>query len=85
MVSFESPWNGIYLIVTTCIKYHQFFVVLTMSQTSIFDIFKLNSISFHKDILVDIVGGSFSLDKLITEKSNKRVIMSNVYEINVQH
>ena len=56
-----------------------------MSQTSIFDIFKLNSISFHKDILVDIVGGSFSLDKLITEKSNKRVIMSNVYEINVQH
>ena len=37
------------------------------------------------DILVDIVGGSFSLDKLITEKSNKKVIMSNVYEINVQH
>jgi hypothetical protein len=41
-------------------------------------IFKLNSISFHMDILVDIVGGSFSLDKLITEKSNKKVIISNV-------
>ena len=30
------------------------------------------------DIFVDIVGGSFSLDKLITEKSNKKVVISDV-------